>query len=186
MNIQGSFCSEPPHGFVYAPCELGKRLTVCLFYFIRSCLFLHTGMCACVLRNYFTDHFLLSWGHGAGPGPNVTAGSDVSLSLLHITARVPRHWPSHSTIFCHASIPSPVKGKPLRAFKVPVLTWRLFINVAEQQPEPTMSPALIGEGPPLAGSLQISLCLEGAPTAVSLAPKMSPLTIFFGQEITER
>lgn len=81
--------------------------------------------------------------------------------------------------------PAQGRGKPSRIFSIPVLTWRLFINVAEQQPEPSMSSVLIGLHL-LPGSPQVSLCLEGARTAVSLALKMSPVITFFGQESTER
>lgn len=136
MEIQGSFCSEPPHGFIYDPCELGKRRAVCLFYFILLRLLVRIGMCACVLRNNFADHFLLSLGHGAGPGPNATAGSDGPLSLFHITARFPGQvllGREKSTRHCPGTAPpssamagSPAQGwrKSLRSINVPVLTRR--------------------------------------------------------------
>jgi len=115
VGIQGSFCSEPPHGFIYNPCELGKRLAVCLFYFILSRLLVCIGMCACVLRNNFADRFLLLLGCRAGPGPSATTGSNRPLSLFHITARFPGqvllgreksagHCRSCSTISCHAKV----------------------------------------------------------------------------------
>lgn len=122
-------------------------------------------MCACVLRNYFADHFLLSSGHGAGPGPSVTAGSDVALSLLHIPARFPRqgestgHCPGHSSTFCHASIPSPAMGKTL------------------QCPCPHQ-----GTAHSHAWNPQLSPSLEGTPTALSLPLKMPPLAVFLAKK----
>lgn len=136
VEIQGSFCSEPPHGFIYDPCELGKRLAVCLFYFILLRSLVHTGMRACVLRNSFANCFLVSLAHGAGPGPNATAMGPCRIPS-QVGSPIRSSWgrEKHQALPKAVPPPSAVPGSPaqgwrksLKTIHVPVLTRRLFID----------------------------------------------------------